>query len=908
MIEDIAQSTQLALDFLKIIYPQGPWTISSIIDNPDPDASNPVLIRGRTFHERQLGDLERYLKDRNGQVNLYWQINPLRCDPGNKAHLQDVRAITRFHVDLDPRKGTHDREAERLLIRELLDDEPRLRDLGLPGLPTCVIDSGNGYWGFWDLAEPLSISGETIEERREQAAEYGRYNRWVAEVFNEAFNAGLEGIEKEVGDTCHNVDRIARLPFTLNIPDERKRAAGYAPIQASLYSRHPDRLYSAEQFQKSEVISWGASATQAELQRIEVGQIQRTLPDSNDPWEIAEELGHQYPQIGQKTLELICLGEYIEEGAGDDNIHDKLTPQGLSVNRSRAHWRVNRSLQQYGVPLNVILGILCDERLPISAHAREPIDDRSGKRGARRSGRELIQFNEIQIRKCAASIAKQQAEEAKRQAAEQQAEDVLTKERPPSGENKADAKEPEAGGPKKKEPSTVSEVLRELNSRHAVLLQEGGKTLVLSWEATEVDPNREAPVLQTFTDFKNRYCNRLVEVGLNRDNQPILKSWGEVWLNHPRRREFFGLRFYPGREETVNGYLNMWRGWPVEPKEGDWSLMKKHIYDVLAGGNEDYFNYIMNWAANAVQHPELPAEVALVFRGGRGTGKGVFARALKAMFGQHGLQILSSNHITGKFNAHLRDCCLLFADEAIRPGNKDGESILKGLITEPEIPIERKRIDLSPARNHLHIIMASNEEWVIPAGIDERRFAIFDVNSTHQQERSYFEPLHKQILSEAGLAAMLHELLHRDIKDWHPRYDVPQTSALKEQKKQGLSPFDQFILNILEEGELPGPTFTGHPTTIYSQDRKNELGLYSRIKQSSPRLRDTSYQTFGAKLREWGCRNATNGTRRGWYFPPLDEMRLIWDEKYWQHDWPLEITSWIGDNGQTENIDEEMPF
>ena len=54
--------------------------------------------------------------------------------------------------------------------------------------------------------------------------------------------------------------------------------------------------------------------------------------------------------------------------------------------------------------------------------------------------------------------------------------------------------------------------------------------------------------------------------------------------------------------------------------------------------------------------PGERAEVALVFRGDKGCGKGTFADALKRCFGQHGLHISSSDHLVGQFNAHFRDC------------------------------------------------------------------------------------------------------------------------------------------------------------------------------------------------------------------------------------------------------------
>jgi Family of unknown function (DUF5906) len=101
------------------------------------------------------------------------------------------------------------------------------------------------------------------------------------------------------------------------------------------------------------------------------------------------------------------------------------------------------------------------------------------------------------------------------------------------------------------------------------------------------------------------------------------------------------------------------------------------------------------------------------------------------IFGQHAVHISSADHLAGRFNAHLRDACLLFADESYWPGDKRAEGTLKRLITEPDLLIEPKGRDAVTARNMLHVMMASNEDWIVPAGEHERRFAVFDVSKCH---------------------------------------------------------------------------------------------------------------------------------------------------------------------------------
>ena len=409
--------------------------------------------------------------------------------------------------------------------------------------------------------------------------------------------------------------------------------------------------------------------------------------------------------------------------------------------------------------------------------------------------------------------------------------------------------------------------LEEMNRLHAVLLQEGGKTRVLSWERTELDEDRLVPVLQSFEDFRNRYMHRLVEYPT--DKGVGYKPLGKWWLEHAKRREYLALRFLPAQPGEVDGYLNLWRGWSVTPKPGDWSLMREHVRRVLANGDETCTDYILHWAAWAIQNPGEPAEVALVLRGGRGTGKGIFARTLRRLFGQHGLQVNSPSQLTGRFNAHLRDCCLLFADEAIVPGDKAAESVLKGLITEPELTIEGKGVNLVQARNRLHVVMASNEEWVVPAGIDERRFAVFEVSSAHAQDSDYFRAIAEQ-LRGGGLAAMLYDLLTMDLADWHPRRNVPQTEALHAQKAATVGGIDAVFLDLLRSGEIPASSIDDFGNAFVATSALRDYA------QRHLRREDVTLNAVNKLLRDLGF-EYKDSRPRGFALPPLPASRAAWD-------------------------------
>ncbi|MFL5281561.1 MAG: primase-helicase family protein [Rhodopila sp.] len=185
-------------------------------------------------------------------------------------------------------------------------------------------------------------------------------------------------------------------------------------------------------------------------------------------------------------------------------------------------------------------------------------------------------------------------------------------------------------------------------------------------------------------------------------------------------------------------------------------------------------------------------------RGGEGTGKGTLAKVLRHIFGQHGMAISNSKHLTGNFNGHLRDCVFLFADEAFYAGDPSHVGVLKSIITEPHLTIEAKFANPVQMPNFLHLMMASNEEWVVPASLDARRFLVLEVSDTRANDHAYFSEIWAE-MDAGGYEAMLHELLNIDLTRFNVRR-VPVTDGLQQQKKLSLGTSEAWWCDVLHRG------------------------------------------------------------------------------------------------------------
>jgi len=55
-------------------------------------------------------------------------------------------------------------------------------------------------------------------------------------------------------------------------------------------------------------------------------------------------------------------------------------------------------------------------------------------------------------------------------------------------------------------------------------------------------------------------------------------------------------------------------------------------------------------------------------------------------------------------------------------GDVPNVGILKALITEETLAIEYKGKDVVHIKNHVRLLIATNRDWAVPAGLEERRF------------------------------------------------------------------------------------------------------------------------------------------------------------------------------------------
>lgn len=304
-----------AIAFLRRVRPEGPWTLTAIFPERD---SGPTQTA--TFGPETEAEALTWLEARSGRMNLYWMVNPAMRPLAKKASKEDVLEAVAVWVDVDPKKGEDPAAARADAIARLM---------GYRVPPSFVIDSGGGVQAGWLLDKPFPIDGKIP----------------IAEDF-ELYNLHLE-IEFG-GDSCHNIDRILRLPGTINLPNRKKRDAGRKPRLATLIDECSSwEHYPLGEFDAAEAGA-GKGAEAAGRVDLERGELIRlTNADELDQW-----------NVPGWCKAVIVQGEHPTE------------PNKWGGDRSRAVFAVTCELVRREVPPELIVGILTDEGLGIAAHIR----------------------------------------------------------------------------------------------------------------------------------------------------------------------------------------------------------------------------------------------------------------------------------------------------------------------------------------------------------------------------------------------------------------------------------------------------------------------------------------------------------------------------------------------------------
>jgi len=298
--------------------------------------------------------------------------------------------------------------------------------------------------------------------------------------------------------------------------------------------------------------------------------------------------------------------------------------------------------------------------------------------------------------------------------------------------------------------------------------------------------------------FKDAYNNLKCTVGNDRNY-----SFVKYWRDHDLFRTYEDVIFYPGKDNK-DDYFNLAKQMSISyiddeeltPEEKkSYKMIDKLLYE-LCGHEEASKEYVKNWLAQLVQHPEIKPGVALLFMSMMGgVGKNLFWQELigKRILGK-GLYNYASNihQMVGRFNTNLAYKLLTVCDE-INNAAFNEKDFIKTLITSTEINYEKKSIDSVIIDDYNRFVFLTNNIHSILTEKDERRFMIIESSIKLKGDDKFFETFTNEILKNNKIIKHFYnELFTRDISN----YKMNNKPATKYQKEMEMMSQSVYLKSI----------------------------------------------------------------------------------------------------------------
>ena len=365
--------------------------------------------------------------------------------------------------------------------------------------------------------------------------------------------------------------------------------------------------------------------------------------------------------------------------------------------------------------------------------------------------------------------------------------------------------DPAGSKPNKKAPSEgdddddvkIPKRLAEMNTRHAFLRQNGSSHIM------DFDPKDDTLLgFGSTSDFHALYKNDLIKKG----NGKVQLS--EAWISSVHRRIIRGFESNPPGynnphknvdPEIHNISANVWS--VVGKPDASCELFLWHVKHILCKGNEDNYDYLIKWFAHMVQKPNEKPGVAVVVTGEKGVGKDTPFEYFGKLCKNHYNTIGDGTQLYSKFNKIFQNSLLIHMQEGSWGGDVKQGGKLKFKITSTKETCEPKGVDSYVVDSFMRLFISSNDEWVVPATRNDRRYFVLEASTRKMQDIAHFRALRNEMNGD-GPGALIHYLSEMDLTGFDV-FVAPDTDSLVKQQLEGLRYQELFLYQVLDNGEIP---------------------------------------------------------------------------------------------------------
>ena len=227
----------------------------------------------------------------------------------------------------------------------------------------------------------------------------------------------------------------------------------------------------------------------------------------------------------------------------------------------------------------------------------------------------------------------------------------------------------------------------------------------------------------------------------------------------------------------------------------------KHIHDVITDQNMKFTDFMLDFFANMLQHPERKSQVAISLFGAQGCGKGIlfdlFREEILGPFSSFQTDRPEQTLIGTHANGFIHRVCVQVDEVKCLHDHNDN---LKNFITSSTLSHNGKNKDAVVVANLTNLILTSNNENALSVPPDDRRFVLFRCSSVYKDNDEYFGALSTHIRRPEAARGIYQYLMSRDLCRYSNGFQPfrPITEFYKETRLACIPVIFRFISGVVK--------------------------------------------------------------------------------------------------------------
>ncbi len=354
------------------------------------------------------------------------------------------------------------------------------------------------------------------------------------------------------------------------------------------------------------------------------------------------------------------------------------------------------------------------------------------------------------------------------------------------------------------------EMFKEMNNR-IIFCKETGDYIILDKKIIRKENEELITMpcwyLKNATKTKDHFVDEKFIHTIDEDGKPknITIDPYKLWCEWSDRRKVRAIGFDP-RDKANSDLFNLWNGFNISKDIADSYDEKEaqpildHIKELWCSGDENSYEYILNYFSHIIQKPHVKTGVLLALKSKQGGGKGIILDKIAQIIGDaHYAQNSNANFLFGDFNGQLEGKILINLDEAFWGGDKKMEGVIKNKITEKRQTINKKNKENYMVDCFANYIITTNNDWFAGTTEDDRRHYCLELNNKLSGRMNNETLKHIQPVLDAPCEAFAKVLYNRDISDFKPRM-FKKTPLLQNQVEMNWNSPKVWWNNVMKDG------------------------------------------------------------------------------------------------------------